>query len=219
MIKLTIFGTYGNMPDYPPPPSSFLVYTSLALFSFAIPGKRGARQIESSSSTTVTSADFFNPQCQLFVANFDDSRPHWYRSGTVINQLFPDFRGIRNRGKDVWQILEFNPIVFWYDDGWDCRSNGGKSLSWRYCAEAPAAHAKNRQETPLHSRRSQSRPFGHNLVAAVPKIACTSPYVSGFKKYRCRRNYLPYRPSSNLKFQTLHVSHDIVMTRVIEHFL
>lgn len=58
MIKLTIFGTYGNMPDYPPPPSSFLVYTSLALFSFAIPGKRGARQIESSSSTTVTSADF-----------------------------------------------------------------------------------------------------------------------------------------------------------------
>lgn len=117
MIKLTIFGTYGNMPDYPPPPSSFLVYTSLALFSFAIPGKRGARQIESSSSTTVTSADFFNPQCQLFVANFDDSRPHWYRSGTVINQLFPDFRGIRNRGKDVWQILEFNPIVFWYMTG------------------------------------------------------------------------------------------------------
>ena len=59
----------------------------------------------------------FNPQCQLFVANFDDSRPHWYRSGTVINQLFPDFRGIRNRGKDVWQILEFNPIVFWYMTG------------------------------------------------------------------------------------------------------
>lgn len=117
MIKLTSFGTYGNMPDYPPPPSFFLVYTSLALFSFAIPGKRGARQIESSSSTTVTSADFFNPQCQLFVANFDDSRPHWYRSGTVINQLFPDFRGIRNRGKDVWQILEFNPIVFWYMTG------------------------------------------------------------------------------------------------------
>lgn len=117
MIKLTILGTYGNMPDYPPPPSSFLVYTSLALFSFAIPGKRGARQIESSSSTTVTSADFFNPQCQLFVPKFDDSRPHWYRSGTVINQLFPDFRGIRNRGKDVWQILEFNPIVFWYMTG------------------------------------------------------------------------------------------------------
>lgn len=44
---------------------------------FAIPGKRGARQIESSSYTTVTSADFFNHQCQLFVANFDDSGQHW----------------------------------------------------------------------------------------------------------------------------------------------
>ena len=91
-------------------------------------------------------------------------------------------------------------------DGWDSgdgRSHRGKSLSWGYCSEAPATHARNRQETSLHSRRSQSRRFGHNLVATVPKIACTSPYVSDFKKYRYRRN-LPYRPSSNLKFQTLH---------------
>ena len=39
------------------------------------------------------------------------------RSGTLRNQLFPNFRGIRNRGRDVWQILELNPIVFWYMTG------------------------------------------------------------------------------------------------------
>ena len=39
------------------------------------------------------------------------------RSGTLINQLFPNFRGIRNRGRDVWQIPELNPIVFWYMTG------------------------------------------------------------------------------------------------------
>ena len=76
MIKLTIFGTYGKMSDYPPPPPSFLVYTSLALFSLLFLAKEVARQIESSSSTTVTSPDFFKPQYQLFVANFDDSRQH-----------------------------------------------------------------------------------------------------------------------------------------------
>ena len=44
---------------------------------FAIHGKRGARQIASSPSTTVTSADFFSTQYQLFAANFGDSRQHW----------------------------------------------------------------------------------------------------------------------------------------------
>lgn len=39
------------------------------------------------------------------------------RERTLIRILFPHFHGRRNRGKDVWQTLELNPIIFWYMTG------------------------------------------------------------------------------------------------------
>ena len=32
----------------------------------------------------------------------------------LIRTLFPHFRGMRTRGRDVWQSLKLNPVIFWY---------------------------------------------------------------------------------------------------------
>ena len=137
--------------------------------------------------------------CLTILANTD-------RSGTVINQLFPNFRGIRNRGRDVWQILEFNPIVFWYMTG-----ETAEAMVEKVYLDVIAP--RHLPRTPRTDRRRRCILDARNRVLLViiwlrqylKLHQCTSPYVSDFKKYRCRRNYLPYRPSSNnLKFQTLH---------------
>ena len=39
------------------------------------------------------------------------------REQTLIHRLFPEFRGLRNQGRDVWSILEQNPHIFWYATG------------------------------------------------------------------------------------------------------
>ena len=39
------------------------------------------------------------------------------RKGPLIRILFPHFHGRKNRGRDVWQALELNPIIFWYMTG------------------------------------------------------------------------------------------------------
>ena len=31
--------------------------------------------------------------------------------------LFPNFHGRRSRGRDVWQALQLNPVIFWYMTG------------------------------------------------------------------------------------------------------
>ena len=116
MIKLTIFGMYEKMPDYPPPPPSFLVYTSLALFSLLFLAKEVLDKLNQAPPQLSPPPTFLTLSINYFLltlmilANSDRSR-------TLINQLFPNFRGICNRGRDVWQILELNPIVFWYMTG------------------------------------------------------------------------------------------------------
>ena len=116
MIKLTIFGTYGNMPDYPPPPPSFLVYTSLALFSLLFLVKEVLDKLNQAPPQLLPPPTFLTLSVNYLLLTLT-ILAHTDRSGTVINQLFPNFRGIRNRGRDVWQILEFNPIVFCYMTG------------------------------------------------------------------------------------------------------
>ena len=119
MIKLIFFGTYEKMPDYPPPPPSppsFLVYTSLALFSLLFLAKEVLDKLNQAPPQLLPPPTFLSLSINYLLltltilANTD-------RSGTLINQLFSNFRGIRNRGRDVWQILELNPIVFWYMTG------------------------------------------------------------------------------------------------------
>ena len=130
MIKLTIFGTYGRMSDYPPPPPSFLVYTSLALFSLLFLAKEVLDKLNQAPPQLLPPPTFLNHSINYLLptltilANTD-------RSGTLRNQLFPNFRGIRNRRRDVWQILELNPIVFWYmtgENSGDGRSHRGKKF-------------------------------------------------------------------------------------------
>ena len=116
MIKLTLFGTNEKMPDYPHPPPSFLVYTSLALFSLLFMAKEVLDKLHQAPPQLLPPPPFLTLNINYLLltlailANTD-------RSGTLINQLFPNFGGIRNRGRDVWQILELNPIVFWYMTG------------------------------------------------------------------------------------------------------
>ena len=39
------------------------------------------------------------------------------RNTPLIRTLFPNFHGRRSRGRDVWQALELNPVIFWYVTG------------------------------------------------------------------------------------------------------
>ena len=39
------------------------------------------------------------------------------RKSCLVNRLFPNFHGRRNKGRDVWAILERNPHIFWYYTG------------------------------------------------------------------------------------------------------
>ena len=39
------------------------------------------------------------------------------RSAPLIRSLFPTCHERRSRGRDVWQALELNPIIFWYVTG------------------------------------------------------------------------------------------------------
>ena len=39
------------------------------------------------------------------------------RSASLIRSLFPTCHERRSRGRDVWQALELNPIIFWYVTG------------------------------------------------------------------------------------------------------
>ena len=87
MIKLTIFGTYGNMPDYPPPPPSFLVYTSLALFSLLFLAKEVLDKLNQAPSQLLPPPTFLTLSVNYLLltltilANTD-------RSGTVIISSF-----------------------------------------------------------------------------------------------------------------------------------
>lgn len=39
------------------------------------------------------------------------------RNTPLIRTLFPNFHGRRSRGRDVWQALQLNPVIFWYMTG------------------------------------------------------------------------------------------------------
>ena len=39
------------------------------------------------------------------------------RNTPLIRTLFPNFHGKRSRGRDVWQALQLNPVIFWYMTG------------------------------------------------------------------------------------------------------
>lgn len=116
MIKLTIFGTYEKIPDYPPPPPSFLVQTSLALVSLLFLAKEVLDKLNQAPPQLLPPPTFLTLSVNYLLLTLT-ILTNTDRSGTLINRLFPNFRGIRNRGRDVWQILELNPIVFWYMTG------------------------------------------------------------------------------------------------------
>ena len=39
------------------------------------------------------------------------------RNTPLIRTLFPNFHGRRSRGRDVWQVLQLNPVIFCYLTG------------------------------------------------------------------------------------------------------
>jgi len=97
-------------------PPNVLVYTSLALFSLLFLAKEVLDKLNQAPPQLLPPPTFLTLSVNYLLLTLT-ILAHTDRSGTVINQLFPNFRGIRNRGRDVWQILEFNPIVFWYMKG------------------------------------------------------------------------------------------------------
>ena len=73
----------------------------------------------------------------------EDARPRF------INRLFPNLHGQRNRGRDVWEVLERNPHIFWYATGVTPQTLEVMVDQIRYDVAAP----RHLPRTPRSNRR------------------------------------------------------------------
>ena len=73
----------------------------------------------------------------------------------LVRALFRYFHGKRSRGRDVWQALQLNPVLFWYMTGETpvtLEEVVEKSVQRGNFTKTLASNAANGQETTLHSR-------------------------------------------------------------------
>ena len=97
------------MPEdnFPPPAPTFLVYSypllmsSVRLASYLLPVNQDA------VACILPPPTFLIFSLNTFVLLLT----------VLATLLFPHFHGMRTRGRDVWQSLELNPIIFWYMTG------------------------------------------------------------------------------------------------------
>ena len=163
VIKLTIFSTYEKIIH-------LIIHhhhTSLAMVSLLFLAKEVLDKLNQAPPQLLPPPTFLTLSVNYLLltltilANTD-------RSGTVINQLFPNFRGIRNRGRDVWQILEFNPIVFWYMTGETAEAMVEKVyldiFAPRHLPRTPRTDRRRRCILDALNRSSRLRPGSTSFV-------------------------------------------------------
>lgn len=109
------------MPEgyFPPPAPAVLVYTpsllisSVYLVSHLLPVNQDVVPCIFPPPTFL----IFNLNTFVLLlsalATFEESN----RDIPLIRTLFPHFHGVRTRGRDVWQSLKLNPVIFWYMTG------------------------------------------------------------------------------------------------------
>ena len=98
------------MPEEPPPPPNFLVGLYTALLSILILIENEVSNVLFPPPLFIVSSLNTLAMLVTVLALLDANR-------TLINKLFPNFRGLRNIGRDVWAYLEMNLVNFWYFTG------------------------------------------------------------------------------------------------------
>ena len=105
--------------NFPPPPPTFLLVTYPIIASSIFLASCYLNATQDSILCVLPPPTFlvfsFNALVLLLSAlSFSEVRN---RNTPLIRTLFPNFHGRRSRGRDVWQALELNPVMFWYMTG------------------------------------------------------------------------------------------------------
>ena len=147
--------------NFPPPPPTFLLVTYLVIVSSIYLASCFLNVTQDSIACVFPPLTFLvlslnalglllSALCFSVVRN---------RNTLLIRTLFPNFHGRRSRGRDVWQALELNPIIFWYVTGLD---------------------TANGQETSLYSRCAQQSITRFYLASPILKASCSCIHILHF---------------------------------------
>ena len=101
------------------------------------------------------------------------------RNTPLIRTLFPNFHGRRSRGRDVWQVLQLSPVIFWYMTGEtpETLEVVGAKI---YFTKTLASNTANGQETSLYSRCAQQSITRFYLASPILKASCSCIHILHF---------------------------------------
>ena len=103
--------------NYPPPPPTFFVYAYSLVISAIFLATKVHNQDAVPCVLPPPTFLLFSLNALVLALTTLATLQGNKREGPLIRILFPHFHGRKNRGRDVWQALELNPIIFWYMTG------------------------------------------------------------------------------------------------------